>query len=42
MHQYNQVDDWPDHVDLILGCGGQDCGQSKNIYDFFARADLIR
>ena len=42
IHQYNQGDDWPDHVDLILGGGGQDSGQSKIIDDFFARADLIR
>ena len=24
VHQYNQGDDWPDQVDLILGGGGQD------------------
>ncbi|KFI54425.1 glutamine amidotransferase [Bifidobacterium callitrichos] len=42
IHQYNQGDDWPDHVDLILGGGGQDSGQGKIIDDFFRRADLIR
>ena len=42
VHQYNQGDDWPDQVDLILGGGGQDTGQKKIIDDFFKRADLLR
>ncbi|KAA8828536.1 type 1 glutamine amidotransferase [Bifidobacterium myosotis] len=42
IHQYNQGDDWPDHVDLILGGGGQDTGQKKIIDDFFGRAELLR
>ncbi|MBT1165611.1 type 1 glutamine amidotransferase [Bifidobacterium simiarum] len=42
MHYYNQGDEWPEHVDLILGGGGQDTGQKKIIDDFFMRADLIR
>ncbi|MBT1169577.1 glutamine amidotransferase [Bifidobacterium sp. SO4] len=42
IHQYNQGDEWPDHVDLILGGGGQDTGQKKIIDDFFKRADLLR
>ena len=33
VHQYNQGDDWPDQVDLILGGGGQDTGQKKIIDD---------
>ena len=41
-HYYNQGDQWPIGVDLILGGGGQDTGQKKIIKDFFARADLIR
>lgn len=42
IHQYNQGDAWPEHVDLILGGGGQDTGQKKIIDDFFKRADLLR
>ena len=42
IHQYNQGDDWPDQVDLILGGGGQDTGQKKIIDDFYHRADLLR
>ncbi|MBT1161980.1 glutamine amidotransferase [Bifidobacterium sp. SO1] len=39
---YNQGDDWPDHVDMILGGGGQDTGQKKIIDDLFHRADMLR
>ena len=39
---YNQGDPWPDHVDMILGGGGQDTGQKKIIDDLFHRADLLR
>lgn len=39
---YNQGDEWPEHVDMILGGGGQDTGQKKIIDDFFHRADLLR
>lgn len=42
VHQYNQGDEWPEHVDLILGGGGQDTGQKKIINDFYMRADLLR
>ena len=42
MHAYNQGDEWPEHVDMILGGGGQDTGQKKIIGDFFLRADLLR
>ena len=42
VHQYNQGDDWPDQVDLILGGGGQDTGQKKIIDDFYHCADLLR
>lgn len=41
IHAYNQGDAWPDHVDMILGGGGQDTGQKKIISDFFQRADLL-
>ncbi|KAB7788947.1 type 1 glutamine amidotransferase [Bifidobacterium cebidarum] len=42
IHQYNQGDGWPEHVDMILGGGGQDTGQKKIIDDFYMRADLLR
>ncbi len=29
IHQYNQGDDWPEHVDLILGGGGQDTSKRR-------------
>ena len=35
VHAYNQGDVWPEHVDMILGGGGQDTGQKKIIDDFF-------
>ena len=42
VHAYNQGDAWPEHVDMILGGGGQDTGQKKIIDDFYHRADLLR
>ena len=42
VHAYNQGCDWPEHVDMILGGGGQDTGQKMIIDDFFQRADLLR
>ena len=42
IHEINQGDPWPEHVDMILGCGGQDTGQKKIIDDLFARADDLR
>ncbi|RSX51009.1 glutamine amidotransferase [Bifidobacterium goeldii] len=42
LHAYNQGDDWPEHVDIILGGGGQDTGQKKIIDDLFARANQLR
>lgn len=42
IHQYNQGDSWPGHVDMILGGGGQDTGQKKIIDDLYARADQLR
>ena len=38
VHAYNQGDEWPEHVDMVLGGGGQDTGQKKIIGDFFMRA----
>ena len=35
-------DAWPEHVDLVLGGGGQDKGQAVISDDLFARADTIR
>ncbi|WEV76518.1 glutamine amidotransferase [Bifidobacterium sp. ESL0800] len=42
IHAYNQGDPWPEHVDMILGGGGQDSGQEKISDDFFKRADTLR
>lgn len=42
VHELNQNDPWPDHVDMILGGGGQDTGQKKIIDDLFRRADALR
>lgn len=42
LHEYNVGDLWPEHVDMILGGGGQDHGQSRVTEDLFARADAIR
>ena len=41
VHAYNQGCDWPEHVDMILGGGGQDTGQKKIIDDFFQRAETV-
>ena len=42
VHQVNQNDPWPDHVDMVLGGGGQDTGQKKIITDLHRRADRLR
>lgn len=42
LHVYNQGDDWPRNVDLIIGGGGQDTGQQRIIEDLHARADTLR
>ncbi|MCI1650444.1 type 1 glutamine amidotransferase [Bifidobacterium tibiigranuli] len=42
LHVYNQGDAWPEHVDMILGGGGQDNGQKKITEDLFLRADELR
>lgn len=42
LHRYDQGDEWPGHVDLILGGGGQDNGQKKIADDLYERADLLR
>lgn len=42
VHEINQGDPWPEHVDMILGGGGQDTGQKKIIDDLFMRADDLR
>lgn len=39
---YNQGDDWPESVDMIIGGGGQDTGQKKIIRDLFKRANRLR
>ena len=40
VHAYNQGDAWPEHVDMILGGGGQDTGQ-KIIFDDFCKRDYL-
>lgn len=42
IHEYNQGDEWPEHVDIILGGGGQDSGQRKIQEDFAKRGDTLR
>lgn len=42
VHYVNQGDAWPEHVDLILGGGGQDSGQKKIQDDLMARAPQLR
>ncbi|MFT8639133.1 type 1 glutamine amidotransferase [Bifidobacterium sp.] len=42
IHHYNQDDSWPDHVDMVLGGGGQDEGQRKIIRDLCKRGELLR
>ncbi|WP_257640442.1 type 1 glutamine amidotransferase [Alloscardovia macacae] len=41
IHAYNVGDTWPEHVDLILGGGGQDKGQAVISEDLFAHADIL-
>lgn len=42
VHFYNPGDSFPDHVDMILGGGGQDSGQ-KNIFDDLQmRGEMLR
>ena len=36
VHFYNPGDDFPEHIDMVLGGGGQDSGQ-KNIFDDLQR-----
>ena len=42
LHAYNQGDEWPERVDMILGGGGQDTGQKKITGDLFKRAGRLR
>lgn len=39
LHEYNPSDAWPESIDMIIGGGGQDCGQSKVTQDLFRHAD---
>lgn len=41
IHKINQGDPWPDQVDMILGGGGQDQGQSKIMADLFERSQVL-
>lgn len=42
LHAYNQGDEWPRQVDMILGGGGQDTGQAKITDDLFLQANRLR
>ena len=42
LHAYNQGDEWPERVDMILGGGGQDTGQKKITGDLFKRVGRLR
>ncbi|WP_300765946.1 glutamine amidotransferase [uncultured Bifidobacterium sp.] len=42
LHSYNQGDDWPEHVDVVLGGGGQDNCQKRITADLFRRAADLR
>lgn len=42
VHYVNQGDAWPEHVDIILGGGGQDSGQKKIQDDLMVRAPQLR
>ncbi|MDD6372951.1 MAG: glutamine amidotransferase [Bifidobacteriaceae bacterium] len=41
VHNYNQGDEWPERVDMILGGGGQDQGQGTITDDLFRRSAQI-
>lgn len=41
IHQYNVGDAWPEHVDMILGGGGQDKGQAVISDDLFSRQEKM-
>ncbi|TCD54242.1 glutamine amidotransferase [Alloscardovia theropitheci] len=41
IYKYNVGDAWPEHVDLVLGGGGQDKGQAAISDDLFARSQKI-
>lgn len=42
VHLYNPGDLWPEHVDLVLGGGGQDSGQRIIQKDFLQRGGILR
>jgi CobQ-like glutamine amidotransferase family enzyme len=42
VHAYNQGDPWPEHIDLLLGGGGQDSGQRKVQEDLIKRGPQLR
>jgi lipid II isoglutaminyl synthase (glutamine-hydrolysing) len=41
VHSINQGDLWPEQVDMILGGGGQNLGQSKIKDDLFKRSSML-
>ena len=42
LHAYNQGDAWPERVDMVIGGGGQDKGQSAIQDDLYMRANTLR
>lgn len=40
--EVNVADAWPDHVDIVVGGGGQDSGQSRVAADLSERAQVLR
>lgn len=42
LHAYNQGDPWPEQVDMIIGGGGQDKGQSAIQDDLYMRAPQLQ
>jgi CobQ-like glutamine amidotransferase family enzyme len=42
VHAYNQGDQWPEHIDMVLGGGGQDSGQRKVQEDLARRGPQLK
>lgn len=40
--ELNPGDAWPEHVDIVIGGGGQDSGQGRVARDLAERADVVR
>ncbi|MDO4913028.1 MAG: glutamine amidotransferase [Bifidobacteriaceae bacterium] len=42
VHEYNQGDEWPEQIDMVLGGGGQDTGQKKILEDLHEKAQKLQ